>query len=66
MIEEKAQGRVKEAPKAARPREAQVIDFATLLEKSLAARRKQPRRSTAKSRRKTGTARAASHQRRAA
>jgi DNA end-binding protein Ku len=40
LIEEKAQGNLKPAPKAKAPREAQVIDFASLLEKSLAARRK--------------------------
>jgi DNA end-binding protein Ku len=39
MIEEKAAGHVKEVPKAKRAREAQVIDFASLLEKSLAARK---------------------------
>lgn len=41
MIEEKASGKVKPEPKAKRaPREAEVIDFASLLEKSLTARRK--------------------------
>ena len=40
MIEDKARGHLKEAPKARRPREAEVIDFASLLEKSLAARKK--------------------------
>ena len=40
MIEEKAEGGGKAAPKAKRaPREAQVIDFATLLERSLGARK---------------------------
>jgi len=40
LIEEKAQGNLKPVPKARAPREAQVIDFASLLEKSLAARKK--------------------------
>jgi len=41
MIEEKAHGKVKPEPKAKRaPREAEVIDFASLLEKSLGAKRK--------------------------
>jgi len=40
LIEEKAHGNLKPVPKARAPREAQVIDFASLLEKSLAARRK--------------------------
>ena len=41
MIEEKAHGKVKPEPKAKRaPKEAQVIDFASLLEKSLGARGK--------------------------
>ncbi len=39
MIEEKAAGHVREAPKKRAPREADVIDFAKLLEKSLAARK---------------------------
>jgi DNA end-binding protein Ku len=39
MIEEKAHGNLKEVPKAKRAREAEVIDFASLLEKSLAARK---------------------------
>ncbi|HSN21576.1 MAG TPA: Ku protein, partial [Usitatibacter sp.] len=81
MIEEKAQGHLKEAPKAKRPREAEVIDFATLLEKSLAARKRgeaandeevgAPRRparkrAAAKARRKHSTARGTAHHRRAA
>jgi non-homologous end joining protein Ku len=41
MIEEKANGEAKPEPKAKRaPREAEVIDFASLLEKSLGARKK--------------------------
>ena len=39
MVEEKAAGHVGEAPKKRAPREAEVIDFAKLLEKSLAARK---------------------------
>jgi DNA end-binding protein Ku len=39
MIHEKAQGKVREVPKARRGKEAEVIDFASLLEKSLKARR---------------------------
>ena len=81
MIEEKAAGHVKKSPKAKAPREAQVIDFASLLEKSLAARkrggdatqeeeepcRRPPqRRPAAKARRKAAAPRAAGHHRRAA
>jgi DNA end-binding protein Ku len=40
MIEEKAHGKVKAEPKKRATREAEVIDFASLLEKSLGARRK--------------------------
>ncbi|MGZ5036011.1 MAG: non-homologous end joining protein Ku [Usitatibacter sp.] len=40
MIEEKAAGHVKELPKKRAPREAEVIDFASLLEKSLGARKR--------------------------
>ena len=40
MIEEKAEGHVREAPKKRAPREAEVVDFAKLLEKSLAARKR--------------------------
>ena len=41
MIEEKAEGKVKPEPKAKRaPREAEVIDFASLLEKSLGSRKR--------------------------
>jgi DNA end-binding protein Ku len=82
MIEEKAHGNLKEVPKAKRAREAEVIDFATLLEKSLAARKRggaresheaheaheeRPRRRpAAKARRKSATARGTTHHRRAA
>jgi DNA end-binding protein Ku len=41
MIEAKAEGKVKREPKSKRaPKEAEVIDFASLLERSLASRRK--------------------------
>ena len=40
LIEEKAEGRLKPAPKERKHKEAEVIDFASLLEKSLAARKK--------------------------
>jgi DNA end-binding protein Ku len=79
MIEEKAKGKVKAAPKSKRaPREAQIIDFASLLEKSLTARRKggdgertAPRRVATSVRRRAGpkakagktTTRAAGHRR---
>jgi DNA end-binding protein Ku len=82
MIEEKAHGNLKEVPKAKRAREAEVIDFATLLEKSLAARkrgaaandeeaeetpRRTPRkRPAATARRKSSGSRGATHHRRAA
>ena len=39
LIEQKSKGKVRAAPKAKAPREAEVIDFASLLEKSLAARK---------------------------
>ena len=43
LIEEKAAGRLKAAPRAKRaPREAEVIDFAKLLERSLASRKRGP------------------------
>jgi DNA end-binding protein Ku len=40
LIEEKAEGRVKPEPKVRKAKEAEIIDFASLLERSLAARRK--------------------------
>jgi DNA end-binding protein Ku len=40
LIEEKAKGKLRPVPKAKAPREAEVIDFASLLERSLAARKK--------------------------
>ena len=74
LIEEKASGNAKTSPKKRAPREAEVIDFAALLEKSLASRKKgaaandedaAPRKkSAAKARRKpSARAGAASHRR---
>ena len=74
LIEEKASGNAKTSPKKRAPREAEVIDFAALLEKSLASRKKgaaandedaAPRKkSAAKARRKPpARAGAASHRR---
>lgn len=76
MIEEKAAGRTRAAPKAKRAQEAEVIDFAPLLEKSLGGRRRvasaandeddRPRRKApaAKARRRATTpSRGASHKR---
>ena len=40
LIDEKASGNTKTPPKKRAPREAEVIDFASLLEKSLASRKK--------------------------
>jgi DNA end-binding protein Ku len=65
MIEEKASGKARPAKKTRAPREAEVIDFAKLLEKSLATVKK--REEPAKSKRKPARARGAvSHHRRAA
>ncbi len=81
MIEEKAAGHVKEAPAKRPAREAEVIDFAALLERSLKARkggeaagerpaqrrgRAPAKRAAARSRRKATTHRAGAHHRRAA
>jgi DNA end-binding protein Ku len=78
MIEEKAAGKVKAEPKKRAPREAQIIDFASLLEKSLNARKRRapaeepaPRRggggsgraAATKTRRKAASARARPHSR---
>ena len=69
LIEQKAHGKLKAAPRAKPAREAEVVDFASLLEKSLAARkggkRAEERAPAAKSRRKSSS-RTASHHRRAA
>ena len=40
LIEQKAEGRLKPAPKERKQKESNVVDFASLLEKSLAARKK--------------------------
>ena len=80
LIEEKAAGKLKKVPRARAPRGAEVIDFASLLEKSLASRKKgasaaandedagRPRKKAApKARRKPpARARPAAHHRRAA
>ena len=78
MIEEKAAGKLKAEPKKRAPREAQIIDFASLLEKSLNARKRRapaeepaPRRggggagraAATKTRRKAATPRARPHSR---
>src|SRR5258706_7014635 len=69
LIEEKAAGHVKAAPKSKRaPREAEVIDFAKLLERSLASRKRGPAAANDEEvapRRKAGASRAAANQRRA-
>jgi DNA end-binding protein Ku len=69
LIEQKAHGKLKAAPRAKPAREAEVVDFASLLEKSLAARkggkRAEERTPAAKTRRKSSS-RAASNHRRAA
>ena len=54
LIEQKAQGKLKAAPKTKAPREAEVIDFSALLERSLAARKRPA--ASAKSRRKGASA----------
>jgi DNA end-binding protein Ku len=67
MIEEKAAGHVRKLPATRKPREAEVIDFASLLEKSLGARKRgashaandedvTPRRATGGAHRKTAAA----------
>jgi DNA end-binding protein Ku len=59
LIEQKAQGKLKAAPKVKARREAEVIDFSALLERSLAARKRPA--ASAKSTRRKGTT--ASHRR---
>ena len=82
MIEEKAAGHVRKAPRKRAAREAEVIDFSKLLEKSLAARRrgtaaandeeagetatKRAKRAAPKARRKPAAKRHGAHERRAA
>jgi DNA end-binding protein Ku len=65
LIDKKAQGKLGKAPRAKAEREPNVIDFASLLEKSLAAH-KAGKREERKPRRKAAAAKAASHHRRAA
>jgi DNA end-binding protein Ku len=80
MIEEKAAGHVRKEPRKRAAREAEVIDFSTLLERSLAARKRggaandeeagdeaphrTGKRAAAKARRKTATKRNAGHAKR--
>src|SRR6185503_8454752 len=75
LIEQKAQGKLKAAPRAKAQRKAEVIDFSTLLERSLAARKRtapQGRETPAGNRGREAQAasktrrKAATHQRRAA
>jgi DNA end-binding protein Ku len=82
LIEEKAEGRLKPAPKERKQKESNVVDFASLLEKSLAARKKgggaargdaddepaQPRakKAAAKTKRKAAPKSGGTHHRRAA
>jgi DNA end-binding protein Ku len=63
LIEQKAHGKLKAAPKAKPVREAEVIDFASLLEKSLAAAQKGKRAAAPKTRRKAAASRATHHRR---
>jgi DNA end-binding protein Ku len=58
LIEEKAKGKVRPMPRAKAPKQADVIDFASLLERSLAARKGtqgEKRRAAPKARRKAAT-----------
>ncbi len=71
FIEEKAAGKVEKKPRGKRaPREAEIIDFSKLLEKSLAAVKKgdeaPKKRAAASRRRKGGQAKGGGHHRRAA
>jgi DNA end-binding protein Ku len=68
MIEEKAAGKTRRAPKVKRESAANVIDFAALLERSLASKRPKaaPAKAVAAKTRRKPTARAAASQRRAA
>lgn len=63
LIEEKAEGKVKPAAKAKAPREAEVIDFSALLERSLSARKgrgeAESKRAAARHRRKPAASRKA-------
>jgi DNA end-binding protein Ku len=67
LIEEKAQGKVRAAPKAKRsPREAEVIDFAKLLERSLGARKGGESKAAAPKSRRKASHKGGTHHRRAA
>jgi DNA end-binding protein Ku len=82
LIEQKAEGRLKPAPKERKQKESNVVDFASLLEKSLAARKKggaaardeadeepathRARKPAAKAKRKAAPKSGAAHHRRAA
>ena len=70
MIEEKAAGKVRKVAKAKAPREAEVIDFASLLEKSLSAKRSKagaaPAKTAAARTRRKPASKGAAHHRRAA
>ena len=70
MIEEKAAGKVRKAPKQKAVKETNVIDFASLLERSLTAKRPKQaatgKTAAARTRRKPASTRGASNQRRAA
>src|SRR5688572_4419095 len=57
LIEEKAHGKKRAVPKAPKAREAEVIDFAALLERSLKGRRKESGEDEPAPRRKAGEAR---------
>jgi DNA end-binding protein Ku len=80
LIEQKAEGKLKPAPKAHKEKASNVVDFASLLEKSLAARKKgaakeeegeeegthRTRRAAARTRRKAAPKPSHAHHRRAA
>jgi DNA end-binding protein Ku len=81
LIEEKAEGRLKPMPKERKQKESNVVDFASLLEKSLAARKKgggaaaheadaepahRTKKAAAKTKRKAAPKSGGAHQRRAA
>ena len=70
MIEEKAAGKVRKAPKQKAVKETNVIDFASLLERSLTAKKPKPaataKTAAARTRRRPAASRGASQSRRAA
>jgi DNA end-binding protein Ku len=61
LIEQKAHGKLKAMPKVKAPRQAEVIDFSALLERSLAARKKPAASAKSTSSRRKGAS--ASHRR---